>query len=153
MEPKETSGEPDCDAACELDAVAAMNRVYFRTRSGKYHYGIRFDDLEQAVIVALRYRTTAPDILVTNWKDYSEFEVVEGKVVFSCRKIEHRIRVLEATDLPVTATDYIELIAVQSYTKSLSEGKEIECELLAAAARDDFNLFDFGWERRDWGGD
>lgn len=124
-----------------------MYRLYFKSETGQYHYGLLFEDFDDATRVALAYRRVVPQIMITNGEDHSVFEMEHEVLLHPEMQDVAHITSPEDEDLPSIEREYLALIRVQTNPLNGARNQKIERKLLAAAARDDLNLRDLGWSR------
>jgi len=124
-----------------------MNRVYFKNASGQYHYGQFFDEVGDAVRFALEFQDIAPLIMVTNKNDCSIFEIENRAVIFPEDEDFSDVPKMGLCDhLPSSREEYVSLIERRNTTPIVDDTFQLlEATLLAAAARDNINLNEYGW--------
>ena len=124
-----------------------MYKVYFKNKSGQYHYGQPFDQLDEAIVIVFSLINVSPRIMITNSEDCSVFEAENGVVVWPTNIDAAQFKTLAF--LHPIATSDIELshlIAVQQLKeKNTVEWRELESIILASGAALDANLFSLGW--------
>ncbi|MGM8228933.1 hypothetical protein ACSV5M_20295 [Cellvibrio sp. ARAG 10.3] len=123
-----------------------MYFLYFKNSEGVYHIGIAFEELHDAIEMAVKYICVAPQIMITNSSDQSVFEAENGEIVFP-----EEITIIAPTtttgDISFSHDDYCDLIEELDRFPDLTD-EYVECLslVMAAAARDNINLRYLGWE-------
>lgn len=124
-----------------------MNRIYFKTKSGNYHYGAFFEDINEVTRIALALKGVAPLIMITNKDDHSTFETKNGAIVWPDDIDNSQVtEPLLKFEIPNNEIELEAMIKLQrTFDKKSEDWREIESIILAAASRDEINLYHFGW--------
>jgi len=129
--------------------------LYLKDKNQRYHYGIKYSDVEKAFSSAFSLSRYVPFIMLTNAQDASVFESEQGDIVWPDDADKVDPSVFSYYDPSSIINDEEDLINTIHWCKSLDYSDPdftyLEATILAASAIYGFNLQSFGWVRPDSG--